>query len=121
MKLPSRVLICGGRDFNNEYLFQHVLNDFWHIDMGFTPFTIIHGGARGADNLAARWAYDNKMKVESYPADWNTHGKAAGPIRNQQMLDTGIDVVIAFPGGRGTQHMINIAKKAGVEVRVING
>jgi UDP-N-acetylmuramoylalanine-D-glutamate ligase len=51
-----------------------------------------------------------------YPAKWDLHGKSAGPIRNQQMLDTGVDLVIAFPGGKGTAHMVSIAKKAGVKV-----
>jgi hypothetical protein len=58
----------------------------------------------------------NWVPVEEYKADWDTYGKSAGPIRNQKMLDTGIDYVIAFPGGRGTEHMKKIARKAGVTV-----
>jgi UDP-N-acetylmuramoylalanine-D-glutamate ligase len=55
--------------------------------------------------------------LEVYPADWKLHGKSAGHIRNQQMLDESKpDIVIAFPGGRGTANMIKRAKKAGVEV-----
>lgn len=78
--------------------------------------TIIHGKAEGADDLADQWAVVNWVPIEEHPADWDKHGKAAGPIRNQEMLATGIDYVIAFPGGRGTAHMKKIAEKAGVPV-----
>jgi hypothetical protein len=110
-----RVLVCGGRDFDNEPRLAKVLSDF-HYMHELCPITIVHGAARGADNMAARWAYDNKVPTESHPADWTTHGKAAGIIRNKEMLDSGIDYVIAFPGGRGTAHMKRIAEQAGVPV-----
>lgn len=78
---------------------------------------IISGMAKGADSLAIDWAVVNWLRWEEYPADWETHGKAAGLIRNQQMLDEGKpDLVVAFPGGRGTADMIRRAEKAGVEV-----
>lgn len=86
---------------------------------------LIHGDAKGADRLsekALRNTY-SKFPVERYPADWNKHGKAAGPIRNQQMLDEGKpDLVIAFlaQNSRGTKDMVSRAEKAGVEVKVIN-
>jgi hypothetical protein len=76
--------------------------------------------ARGADSLAVRYAEQYKCPVEKFPALWDVHGRAAGPIRNQLMLDEGKpDLVLAFPGGRGTAHMIDIAEKAGVEVHRI--
>jgi hypothetical protein len=103
-----RVLVCGGRDYNDYDTVQRVLYDFcdehnlaeneYKMPNGLT---IIHGGARGADSLADQWAVVNWVPFEKYKADWDTHGRAAGPIRNQQMLDTGIDYVIAFPGGKG--------------------
>lgn len=78
--------------------------------------TLISGMARGADTLAAKFAA-SICHVSKFPADWDTHGRAAGLIRNQQMLDEGQpDIVIAFPGGRGTEHMKKIARKAGVKV-----
>jgi hypothetical protein len=84
----------------------------------FGEITIVEGGARGADLMAKHWATLNNVPVEEYKADWDQYGKAAGPIRNKQMLDTGIDVVIAFPRGRatGTKHMMKIARETGVEV-----
>jgi hypothetical protein len=82
--------------------------------------TLIHGGARGADSLAAEWAMANGIPVLEYPVtpeDWRTIGKAAGPMRNQRMLDEGKpDLVVAFPGGSGTADMVRRAQRAGVKV-----
>jgi hypothetical protein len=84
------------------------------------PTLIIHGCANGADEWADYWADVNNVPHRAFPADWNKHGKAAGPIRNQRMLDEGKpDMVIAFPGGRGTADMVRRARTAGVEVREI--
>ena len=64
-----------------------------------------------------QWAKEIDIPCWGFPADWNSYGKAAGPIRNKQMLDEGKpDVVIAFPGGTGTANMIMQATKAGVKV-----
>lgn len=110
-----RVLICGGRDYNNRPEMFSFLNNFCWEQEQITD--VIHGGARGADTLAGEWALSWHIPVLVFPADWKKHGKAAGPIRNQQMLDEGKpDVVIAFPGGRGTADMIRRAKAAGIEV-----
>lgn len=108
----SRVIVCGGRDFDDYNLLKSYL-DTHEIS------TIIHGNARGADSLADRYARENAIDRIVYPANWEGHGKSAGFIRNSMMLNHGKpDKVIAFPGGRGTEMMIDIAKKAGVEVCV---
>lgn len=113
----SRVLVCGGRGFDDAALVERTL-----CDLRPAPSVIIEGGARGADKLARLWAQHYGADVETCPADWGAHGKAAGPIRNQRMLDEGKpDLVIAFPGGRGTADMVRRAKAAGVEVRAIPG
>jgi hypothetical protein len=123
-----RVLVCGGRDYDDYDHVRTVLykfcddNELWHEPDQYgnslpKDLVIIHGGAKGADSLADQWAVVNWVPFEEYKPDWDRYGKSAGPIRNQQMLDKGKpDVVIAFPGGRGTAHMIGIAKKAGVPV-----
>jgi hypothetical protein len=77
---------------------------------------IIHGAAPSADAWAGYIAGTLGFHVEVHPADWARYGKAAGPIRNQEMLDGGADLVIAFPGGRGTQDMMNRAESADVPV-----
>lgn len=85
-----------------------------------TDIVIIAGGAKGADSAAADFAVVSFCQLQEFKADWNKHGKAAGAIRNQQMLDEGKpDLVVAFPGGRGTADMVRRAKKAGIEVREI--
>lgn len=111
-----RVLVCGSRHFNNKDLMEDILNDY-------NVSTVIEGEARGADTLARRYAERHGIPVDRYPALWDKHGKAAGPIRNAQMLTEGKpELVIAFrgPNSRGTQNMIDQAKKAGVETVVVN-
>lgn len=109
-----RILVCGGRDFRDTKMLDEVLSE---IAFRFGIREIIHGGANGADTMAGCWGQKHNIPVLVYPADWKKHGRAAGPIRNQQMLDEGKpDWVVAFPGGRGTAHMVNIARKAGVTV-----
>ena len=131
-----RILVCGGRDFNNKLLMFKTLdklckdNDWYYRgdcsgeDNRLPDITIISGMAKGADTLALDWAAVNWCPVLEFPADWDKYGKRAGPIRNQQMLDEGKpDLVVAFHGkprddGRktGTQDMVERAKKVGVEV-----
>lgn len=75
------------------------------------------GDATGADALAARWCEDNGIPFRVYAADWQTHGHAAGPIRNKAMLEAEKpSCVIAFPGSKGTRNMVGLAEKAGVRV-----
>lgn len=117
-----RVLVCGSRHFNDyERLKKEVLNALPIGD--YIDCVVISGHARGADTLGERLAEDMCWKCDVYPADWNTYGKRAGPIRNRQMLVEGKpDMVIAFrsPNSRGTQNMINQARKARVEVQVVD-
>src|SRR5690554_468795 len=93
-KTMSRVLVCGGRDFDDYNLLKSYL-DTHEIS------TIIHGNAKGADSLADKYARENAIDRIVYPANWEGHGKLAGFIRNSMMLNHGKpDKVIAFPGGR---------------------
>lgn len=109
-----RVLVCGGRDYNDSHRVFAVL-DKLHSEAGID--LIIEGGARGADHLAMSWAADRRVPRERYDADWEAHGNFAGPMRNRRMLEEGKpDIVVAFPGNRGTADMCRKARKAGVEV-----
>lgn len=112
-----KVLVCGGRDFNDPLTLGSWLGGA-HKNHG--PITLlIEGGAAGADFMARKFAEWQGIPVKTFPADWKRHGKAAGPLRNKQMLDEGKpDVVIAFEGGRGTRNMVEQAKAAGVRVIV---
>lgn len=116
-----RVLVCGGRDFNDYELLNRELNEIRFKDTNREFTAIIHGAARGADTLAGEYAERHGMDVLPFPASWNKHGKAAGAIRNTQMLVEGRpDLVVAFPGGKGTSNMIKQAREAGVKVYVVN-
>lgn len=112
--MKQRVLVCGGRDYDDKESLTTVLDAAHHAN----PIEcLIHGAARGADTLAADWALSHDVLCNAYPADWERDGKAAGPIRNQRMLDLGKPhMVIAFPGGKGTADMIRRAEAAKVPV-----
>jgi hypothetical protein len=109
-----RVLVCGGRDYADRDRLDAVL-DRLHAERGFA--LVIAGGARGADTLAAEWANAQGVPCEVYMAEWERLGRKAGPTRNERMLAEGKpDLVVGFPGDRGTTHMCRVAREAGVEV-----
>lgn len=112
-----RVLVCGGRDFTDrDWLFTE-LDSMHQTD----PISvIIEGRAAGADTLACMWAVARRVSYEHYPADWKTHGRAAGPLRNAKMLSAGRpDLVLAFPGGSGTANMVKQARASGVNTKLV--
>lgn len=126
-----KVLICGGRDYNDWNTFRDKLETIAlerfprlpedeYGNWLYGPVTIIHGGARGADSLADQWAVVNWCTIQEFHAEWEKYGKRAGYVRNAQMLTEGKpDLVIAFPGGKGTAMMVKLAKEAGVEVKEV--
>ena len=121
-----RILVCGGRDYANWFRVYRTLDALlWKHG----TLTVIHGGAKGADALAAGWCARRVRRetpgmIETIEerADWKAHGKAAGPIRNARMIEEHKpDLVLAFPGGRGTADMCAKARAAGVKVMEIEG
>lgn len=82
---------------------------------------IISGHARGADSLGELFARENHLQLEVYPADWSTHGKGAGHIRNAEMAQVS-DCLVAFWDGesKGTKNMINNMKRLGKPVLIYN-
>lgn len=105
-----RLLVCGGRNFSNE---EEVFKALDQINAKTPVSLLIQGGAKGADMLARAWALSSDIACDTYPAEWAKHGPAAGPIRNQAMIDDGKpDLVVAFSGGRGTADMVRRAKLA---------
>lgn len=127
-----RVLVTGGRDYGRKWTGTQWDEDERQIDQLFAvldkalraatlagkSFTLIHGGARGADSLSHEWAASRQVSdVRVYEADWDAHKKAAGPIRNKKMLtESQPHVIIVFKGGSGTAHMMKISREAGVPV-----
>ena len=109
-----RVLVCGGRDYSNAALL------FWSLDRlhELHKFThMIHGAARGRTVSPAGGARENHLEVLCYPAEWDTYGKGAGPIRNLRMIVQGRpDLVAAFKGGAGTANMKQQAREHGIRI-----
>ena len=104
-----RVLVTGGRDYRDRAKVNEELSKL--------PISIlIHGGASGADSAAADWAWDHHVHEAEVKPQWDNFGAAAGPRRNAAMLALKPDLLVAFPGGRGTADMIRQAKAAGIPV-----
>lgn len=116
-----KVVIAGGRDFKDFTLLCNTMDFLLKEKVKTHNITIISGGARGADNLAKLYARLRGFNLVVMNADWDTHDKAAGFIRNKQMADY-TNVVVCFwdNKSRGTKHMIDITTKAGKPLRVIN-
>lgn len=114
--LEYRVLVCGGRNYSEFKRVGKALEIVWLNSVG--SLVVIEGGATGADQAAKEWAEDHAefgvMHLQ-FPANWKEHRRAAGPIRNAQMLNEGCpDLCIWFPGGKGTQNMISQTRKANI-------
>jgi len=97
------VLVCGGRDYFDRRVVFRTLAKL-HAD---TPFlALCHGGAPGADRLAGDWAQSKGIPVTVIKAQWAIYRASAGPIRNEQLIQLHPSLVVAFPGGTGTQDMV---------------
>ncbi len=118
--MKDRIIICGGRDFNDyerlkercDYLMQFLRK---------SDIIILCGKARGADTLGERYALENNIKIEYYPADWDKYGKSAGYIRNKEMVDNATSAICFWNGkSKGTAHTIELCKKKGIQYRIIS-
>lgn len=113
-----KIIIAGGRDFSDfEKLKASVDDAVSNIN---SNIEIVSGTARGADLLGEQYAKNHGYNIKQFPAEWDKYGKAAGYRRNSQMAKYA-DMLIAFWDGssKGTQHMINLAKKEGLKVTTI--
>jgi hypothetical protein len=114
-----KIIIAGGRDFNDIHKVMesvdHHLSKCKHLDI-----EIVSGTANGADKLGEEYAELRDYKVAQFKPDWDKYGKGAGYKRNVEMADYA-DALVAFWDGKskGTMHMINIAKKKGIQVKII--
>lgn len=113
----KRLLVTGSRDWTNKTLVEMALEDARHF-LG-EDTVLVHGGAVGADTICANVWSKWGLPVEKHPANWGKHGRAAGPIRNQEMVDLGADLCVGFvlpyPKGRGTRDCLKRASEAGIE------
>lgn len=113
-----KVIIAGGRDFNNYELLKERCDYFLQNQ---TEIEIVSGNANGADKLGEQYAIERNYSLKIFKAEWDKYGKSAGMIRNTEMSNYG-DTLIAFWDGKskGTSHMINESRKKNLKVRVIN-
>lgn len=119
--LGGVVLVCGGRSYTDR---RRVFAALDKLARRVEILAVRHGAASGADALADEWARLRGYAVQPYPADWSRLGRAAGPLRNAEMLaahdpavpSSRVCCVVAFPGGRGTADMVQRAKAAGLKV-----
>jgi len=121
--MNKTIIVSGSRDWTNGEIIEKVVAAI--IKEFSTDIHIVHGAARGADKHFAWYAYKHGIPTENihgYPADWKQYGKAAGMIRNREMLDkhTEADLLVAFPllTSIGTCGMISEASKRGLEIRI---
>ena len=111
-----KVLVTGGRDYDDRDKVFATL-DAIHSN---TPITLlIEGGAFGADTLAWVWTRLRRVTCRTKRARWAMHGNAAGPLRNRRMVEMQPDLVVAFPGGRGTHNCVTLASYYGLRVHQV--
>lgn len=116
--MTSKVIVAGGRNFNNYPLLCDRL-DLYLKDMG-GDIEIVSGTAKGADLLGEQYAKEKGYPVKRFPADWDAHGKKAGYIRNKQMADYATHCVVFWDGkSKGSKMMIDICKDKGIPHRVV--
>jgi hypothetical protein len=130
--MTIRILVTGSREWTDRHALEQAL---WSAacelrgHFAEQTFVIVHGDCpTGADRMARDWATGRvtrsslmRFTHEAHPADWDAKGKAAGPLRNQRMVDLGADLCLAFPTARsvGTWDCIKRANRAGIPVRIV--
>ena len=109
-----RTIIAGSRD----------VTDYEKVTVavklsGFVITEVVSGGARGVDTLGEQYAKEHSLSCKRFPADWSKYGRAAGPIRNEQMAEYA-EALVALPvkTSKGTRHMIKAATARGLRVFV---
>lgn len=108
--------MTGGRDYFDDDRVRETIERLARED---PETTIVEGGASGADRACRVHALRCGLSVETYPADWSRGGRSGGPRRNQRMVDSGLDLLVAFPGGRETADMVRRARAAGIPVEEV--
>lgn len=114
-----RTIIAGGRGLKVDRTFWPQIDGHHEL----YPITeVVCGCADGGDEIGRQWAIAHKIPVKEFPADWKKYGRAAGFRRNAEMGDYAgrAGALIALPGGRGTNMMLNIAHRKGLLVRLVS-
>lgn len=121
-----KVIIAGSRNYSDYDTLKKMCDSALVNNLGQpdVEVVVVSGHAPGADTLGERYAKERGLEVEIYPADWGKNGRAAGPIRNKKMAEVA-DALIAFPKAgdknRGTQNLIEIAERMGLQIITVDG
>ena len=118
-----KLIIAGSRDFNNYKTLEIETSKFIRDHTYNEPITVVCGMARGADLLGKKFAEENSYNVIERPANWILHGKSAGYRRNEEMATISTHCIVFRVGGessKGSTHMINLAKKHELVLKVID-
>lgn len=111
-----KVIIAGSRDIHSHIAVYDAI-----IASGFEITEVVSGGCLGVDSIGERWAKNNSIPIVRFPANWNLHGRAAGPKRNSEMaMYADALIAIHHNGSRGTANMIMKAKSNGLKVFVVD-
>ena len=109
-----KTIIAGGRDITDYQLVLDAIKE-----SQFPISTVVCGGAKGVDTLGERYATEMNLQLNMFIPDWDTHGRAAGPIRNRKMAENAEALIAVWDGkSRGTKNMIETARKLGLLVYV---
>lgn len=118
---PKRILVTGSRDWEDAFVIEAELTKAWKR-FGCDPNTILVSGQcpTGADHIAEQVWYTLGLPVELHPANWAKYGKAAGPLRNREMVAAGADLCVAFikNGSRGATHCLGLAQEDNIPCAV---
>lgn len=124
---PKRILVCGGRHFDNYGVLELALDSVLHqLDITYDECEIVEGGCKGVDILAYKYAKNHGIRVTQFNADWGKFGKAAGPIRNSEMItyvgESDYPILVAFVSdtSKGTLDTVNKAKSNGFTTYLFN-
>jgi len=114
-----KLIIAGGREFNDYELLKEKLDNL--LINNTDDVEIVSGKARGADSLGEKYAKEKGYPVKEFPAKWNEYGKRAGYLRNEEMALYATHCVCFWDGeSKGTKHMIDLAKKSNLNLRVVS-
>ena len=121
------ILVTGARDWSNREIIMQTLKRFATCD----DVVFIHGNCVGLDQAAAQVAQELQFTIESYPAMWATYGRAAGPVRNKQMVDRLLEyqklgrniVAFAFHNNlqesKGTKQCVSLLQREGIDYTLV--
>lgn len=117
--MEFKVIIAGGRDFNDYELLKKKC-DYYLSNLDRADVVIVSGAARGADKLGEQYAKERGYKIDSHPADWDKYGKSAGYRRNKEMVDIASAAICFWDGkSKGTKHTIDLCKEKGIPCKIV--